>query len=89
MPIVYILQLQKGKKYVGYTNNYKQRIKAHFNGNGAKVTRKYKPLSVIKTISCFSKSHGLAIEKNITLTIAKKYGWQTVRGSAWCNSTNF
>ena len=89
MPIVYILQLQQGKKYVGYTNNYKQRIKAHFNGNGSKVTKKYKPLSIIKTIPCFSKSYGLVVEKNVTLMLAKIYGWSNIRGSYWCNSINF
>tara|TARA_B110000261_G_scaffold155001_1_gene187287 strand:+ start:65 stop:334 length:270 start_codon:yes stop_codon:yes gene_type:complete len=89
MPIVYILQLQKGKKYVGYTNNYIKRMKSHFNGKGSKVTQKYKPVCVIKTIPCFSKAYGLAVEKNITLVFAEKYGWSNVRGSYWCNSTNF
>jgi predicted GIY-YIG superfamily endonuclease len=44
MPVVYVLQLRKGKMYVGYTNNYEKRMMAHFNGNGARVTQKYKPL---------------------------------------------
>jgi|TARA_B110001450_G_C17186064_1_gene305408 predicted GIY-YIG superfamily endonuclease len=89
MPIVYILKLEKGKMYIGFTNNFKQRMFAHFNGYGSKVTQKYRPINIIKKISCFSKAYGLAVEKNVTLKFAKKYGWSNVRGSVWCNSLNF
>ena len=89
MPVVYVLQLRKGKMYVGYTNNYEKRMIAHFNGNGARVTQKYKPLFVIKTIPCFNKKYGMAVEKKVTLNFAKKYGWDNVRGASWCNSINF
>jgi predicted GIY-YIG superfamily endonuclease len=89
MPLVYVLDLGGGKKYVGYTNNYKQRMNAHFSGKGSKVTLKYKPVRIIKTIPCFNKAHGMAIEKNVTLSLMKKYGSRLIRGSCWCNSINF
>jgi|TARA_B110000967_G_C18865099_1_gene552248 predicted GIY-YIG superfamily endonuclease len=89
MPIVYVLDLGMGRKYVGYTNNFKQRINSHFNGRGAMVTRKYKPQKIIKIIRCYSKAYGLAVEKNVTENMAKKYGWAKVRGSYNCNSKNF
>lgn len=89
MPTVYVLDLGGGKKYVGYTNNYKQRIKAHFAGRGSMVTRKYNPIGIIRTISCFNKAYGMVVEKNVTLCLMKKYGSRLVRGSHWCNSQNF
>ena len=40
---IYKLNLQGGKKYVGKTTDIDRRTDQHFSGNGAKVTKKFKP----------------------------------------------
>lgn len=89
MPIVYILNLGNGKKYVGYTNNYKKRMNAHFTGRGSMVTRKYNPKFIEKIIPCYNINYALTVERNVTLKLRKKYGKNKVRGSYWVNSKNF
>lgn len=39
MVYIYILQLEKGKYYVGKTNNPKFRINNHFDSNGSVWTQ--------------------------------------------------
>mgnify|MGYP006448944317 CR=1 FL=1 len=49
---IYKLDLENGKKYVGKTNNVDRRMNQHFNGNGAKVTKKFKPIEGEVIDSC-------------------------------------
>ena len=44
---VYSLELEGGRKYVGKTDDINRRFDQHFSGNGAKWTKKYKPIGVI------------------------------------------
>lgn len=89
MPVVYILKLTSSKIYVGYTNNYKKRMKQHFTGKGAMVTRKYKPVKIVRVIPCYNKNHGLIVEKNVTQRYRQKYGENMVRGAGYTNSKTF
>ena len=50
MTNIYILKLQKGKYYVGKTNNLEKRKQQHINGTACAWTKKYKPISVEKII---------------------------------------
>lgn len=78
---IYVLQLISERYYVGRTANILTRIEQHFTGRGAKYTKKYKPLKVIQVIRELSKDD----ERNKTIEIMKKYGWEKVRGSCWCS----
>ena len=40
---VYILQMQNGNYYTGYTTNLEQRLNKHINNKGAKFTKAFKP----------------------------------------------
>ena len=43
---IYKANLSYGKKYIGSTGNFSKRCRKHFSGQGAKVTRKFKPKSI-------------------------------------------
>jgi predicted GIY-YIG superfamily endonuclease len=77
---VYVVQLEKDKFYVGYTEREDcERLMEHFEGGGAKWTQKYKPVQVIEI-----KDGTKEDENRITLEYMKKYGWFNVRGGNWC-----
>jgi Predicted endonuclease containing a URI domain len=56
----YSLNLQNGKKYVGYTTDINRRLKEHFSGRGAKVTQQ---LKTIVSESCAKMQIGRKCEK--------------------------
>ena len=90
--IIYVLKLEKNKRYIGYTKNLKSRMSDHFEGLGAKATQKYKPLYV-ENIFIFDEKkiykHPLTIEHDIVKQYVKKYGYRNVRGGNWTNSITF
>jgi hypothetical protein len=45
--MVYVLRLEEGKYYVGWTGDIRRRIEEHFDGRGASWTRLYPPLEVL------------------------------------------
>jgi hypothetical protein len=79
MVFIYVIQLQQGKYYVGKTNNPRFRLENHFNSNGSKWTKIYKPLKVIKVIpNCDDYD-----EDKITRQYMDKYGINNVRGGSF------
>tara|TARA_R110000823_G_C15808157_1_gene487892 strand:- start:25 stop:312 length:288 start_codon:yes stop_codon:yes gene_type:complete len=76
-PCVYVLKLENDKWYVGKTYNMNLRYYQHLSGNGAKWTRLHKPLECVKTTFNIT-------EKDMTIKYMIKYGWENVRGAAWC-----
>ncbi len=78
---VYVLQLEKGKFYVGYTARKDgERFTEHYSGKGAEWTKKY---SVLQVIEIFEDAIP-DFETIITLEYMRKYGWWNVRGGPWC-----
>ena len=74
-----------GKKYVGKTNNVDRRMVQHFKGNGAQVTKKFKPIEGEVIDSCngyFSNN----IEQKHTEKYINKHGYNNVRGGSYTNS---
>ena len=71
--------------YVGVTNHLEQRRIQHFSGEGSAWTKLHKP----------NKIHGAWAlegswkdwERDRTLTLMKRYGWEHVRGAGWCQCT--
>jgi len=76
---IYVLQLIDDRYYVGRTGNILRRIEQHFTGCGSLYTMMYKPIKVIEVTEEFKKED----ERNKTLEIMSKYGWEKVRGAGW------
>ena len=77
---VYVLELEDNRYYVGRTSNFIQRMNEHFTSNGSIYTKKYKPIKIKEII----EEKTLFDEKDKTLEYMKKFGWEKVRGYAWC-----
>ena len=79
MVYIYSLQLERGKYYVGKTNNPQFRLESHFNSNGSEWTKLYKPLKVIELKpNCDDYD-----EDKITRQYMDKYGINNVRGGSF------
>ena len=79
MVFIYALQLEKGKFYIGKTNNPQFRLENHFNSNGSEWTKIYKPLRVLEVKpNCDDYD-----EDKITRQYMDKYGINNVRGGSF------
>ena len=79
MVYIYILQLEKGKFYVGKTINPSFRLDSHFNSNGSSWTKLYKPIKMIELIpNCDDYD-----EDKYTRMFMDKYGIDNVRGGSF------
>jgi len=76
---IYILRLEGGRYYVGKSDNVMNRYQQHLNGGGSAWTRKYKPVSLVKTIENVSPFEE---DKQVKEYMAK-YGIQNVRGGSY------
>jgi len=79
MTNIYILRLEGGKYYVGKSEDVKNRYQQHMNGSGSSWTRKYRPISLEKTIENASPFD----EYKITKEYMSKYGIDNVRGGSY------
>jgi len=79
MTNIYILRLEGGKYYVGKSKDVINRYEQHMNGGGSSWTRKYKPISLEKTIENASPFD----EDKITKEYMSKYGIDNVRGGSY------
>jgi Zinc knuckle/GIY-YIG catalytic domain len=79
MVFIYILQLEKGKYYVGKTTNPKFRLESHFNSNGSAWTALYKPIKTKELIpNCDDYD-----EDKYTRIYMDRYGIENVRGGSY------
>lgn len=76
--MIYVLELENGKYYIGYSSRYKHRIQEHFDGNGSSWTRLYKPVKVVETLKGAKDT-----EREVTLRYMRVYGWENVRGAGY------
>jgi len=76
---IYILQLAKGKYYVGKTDNLERRAEEHFNGTASTWTRIYKPIGIEKIISGASPFD----EDRYTKEYMSLHGIENVRGGSY------
>ena len=78
--MIYVLLLEQGKIYVGYSERTNgERFLEHFNHSGSRWTVKYKPVQVLQILE-----GGRNDEDEMTLKMMHKYGWWNVRGGNWC-----
>jgi hypothetical protein len=79
MVYIYILQLEKGKYYIGKTINPSFRLDSHFNSNGSAWTKLYKPIKMVELIpNCDDYD-----EDKYTRMFMDKYGIDNVRGGSF------
>lgn len=78
---IYVLRLQSGKYYIGKSDNVALRYEQHVKGFGSEWTKKYKPISHIKTIENASPFE----EDKITKEYMSKYGIENVRGGSYAS----
>jgi predicted GIY-YIG superfamily endonuclease len=87
--IVYTLQLEHGKWYVGTTQDLQKRVTQHKNGMGAVWTRKYKPMNVVCTTETENESECKRLESVRTAELMWKHGVNAVRGAELCDGRLF
>jgi hypothetical protein len=79
MILIYILQLNENKYYVGKTNFPHFRLCQHFSGEGSCWTNKYNPIKVLELIKdCDDYDE----DKYVKITMGK-YGIDNVRGGSY------
>ena len=76
---IYILELEDGKYYVGKTNHTFDRFSSHWQGHGAKWTKKHKPVDLY----AFHRDRPDSDENKLTLAMMRHYGVANVRGGSW------
>jgi predicted GIY-YIG superfamily endonuclease len=76
---IYVLRLEGGRYYVGKSDNVMNRYQQHIKGSGSAWTRKYKPVSLEKTIENVSSFE----EDKVTKMYMSKYGIEKVRGGSY------
>ena len=80
-PLIYVLELEENKIYVGITYNLNLRLAQHISGSGAKWTRLFKPKKVIEIIHTGITT---MTENEVTLKYKELYGSENVRGGSYC-----
>lgn len=61
----YILLIEGGALYCGYTDDVEKRFRAHLEGRGAKYTKAHKPLKIVYTKEFETKSEAMKEEYRI------------------------
>ena len=79
MVFIYAIKLEKGKYYIGKTNNPQFRLESHFNSNGSEWTKIYKPLKILEIKSNCDDYD----EDKVTRQYMDKYGINNVRGGSF------
>ncbi len=59
---VYLLECAGGSIYTGIATDVAARYAKHASGKGAKYTRAYPPLRILKTVQCADRSGALKTE---------------------------
>ncbi len=86
--IVYLLELQNNKWYVGKTAKFVPRMDSHVSGQGAHWVRKHLPLVSSHVLGTYSATASWEETKQ-TLLMMKKYGLNNVRGAEYCQLRDF
>lgn len=85
--VVYSLNLEGGRKYVGKTDNFDQRMKQHFSGNGSQWTQKHAPVSINHVQVCRTAASQAKAETIVYTKMRDYHGSDVVRGAGYTKST--
>lgn len=85
-PLLYALKLEKGRFYIGRTEDSIERVKQHIQGKGAHWTRLHAPIGLIECRPCRGSNNQEADQSETlwTLEYMRRYGWRNVRGGYFC-----
>lgn len=75
---IYVLELENGNYYVGYSKNIPKRLQLHFSSKGSRWIRLHKPVRVVETLK-----GNLLTELKVTLKYIFIFGSEKVRGSIY------
>ena len=76
---LYLLECEGGSIYTGITTDVAARYAKHLGGKGAKYTRAYPPLRILKTVQCDDHSAALKAEyATKRMTAAQKRAFCTI-----------
>ena len=78
---VYVLELEGGNFYVGYSDGIPRRIAEHWLGRGSMWTRTHPPVRMLDAVP-----GGKDLENATTIALMIKHDWRHVRGGAWCST---
>jgi hypothetical protein len=73
--VVYVLQLEHGRFYVGHSRNLLARMKAHFTGRGSSWTKRHRPLKCVWVCSGTTET-----ECQVASRCVELMGQENVRG---------
>jgi predicted GIY-YIG superfamily endonuclease len=76
--LVYVLELEGGKYYIGITSNLNLRLYQHFNGGSSVFTRKYKVIRVVEVLVGNTDEENRKTEEYIA-----RYGYSNVAGGKY------
>lgn len=62
---VYMIELENGSYYTGFTTDLRRRFLAHGTGNGARITRSFRPVRMLAAWSTPDRSTALRLEAAI------------------------
>lgn len=74
--LVYVLELENDKWYIGKTHNLNVRLAQHWGGQGAKWTKLHKPLKLSRVVM-------YQTEQKVTDDYIGLFGRENVRGGSW------
>jgi len=79
---IYVLKLQHGKYYIGYTTNPTSRLKQHKFGKTSEFVKKNLPIkeAYFKVLDGMTKKEALREETKLTAKFAIEYGVEKVYG---------
>ena len=77
---VYVLELEGGCFYVGWSADIQTRIASHFLGAGAKWTQLHKPIAVHSV-----RPGDTLLETMTTVALMTTHGFEKVRGGPYCH----
>ena len=83
--IGYIIELEDDNWYVGISSRGTYRLYEHFCGFGSKWTKLHRPLKVHTITYVGDRETAGRWEKENTLSLMYKKGWEKVRGYHWCH----
>ncbi len=62
---IYLLQCRDDSFYCGITSNLDRRVKEHNSGRGAKYTKARRPVKLVNSKKCLSRSNAMKLELRI------------------------
>ena len=84
--VLYTLELRNGRYYVGTSDNFDHRFRAHEEGRGAAWTALHPPVRVLSR-STVPRNMARGFETARTKELMMEHGIDRVRGGAYCSVT--